>query len=101
VTANSASRFAGINGVFGTENTDNRTVPALGHTRIGRFTAATLAHPFYGYIDEVRVSDAARSVAWLKAEYNTGNAPGDITVGTPESPGGSSSIVPIVMQMAA
>lgn len=46
---------------------------------------------FYdGKIDEFRLSDTNRSTAWLKAEYSTGNAPTDVTVGTPSSPSGGS-----------
>lgn len=48
---------------------------------------------YAGFLGEARISSSARSAAWLLAEYNTGNAPGDVTVGTPASPGGGGGLV--------
>lgn len=36
----------------------------------------TLSYPFTGTIDEVRISDAARSAEWIKASYNNQSSPG-------------------------
>lgn len=42
-------------------------------------------YPFKGYIDEVRVSNIARSPDWIAAEYTNQSAPGTFySVGTPE-----------------
>ena len=42
--------------------------------------------PFNGTIDEVRISNVARSAGWIATEYNNQNAPGTFLIeGTPES----------------
>lgn len=86
--AGDASRFAILNTHQSAENTDSVDFSAL-------FDATYIATQrqsgafsllFNGKLDEVRFSSTDRSAPWLKAEYNTGNAPGDITAGTPEDP---------------
>jgi len=43
-------------------------------------------YPFSGIIDEVRISNAARAAAWIKAEYENQNDPNAFIVeGTPEA----------------
>lgn len=92
VTSGNSSRYAMINGAVGSEETTEKTVDTVDRVRVGE--------TFNGKIDEARISSIARSVEWLLAEYNTGNAPGDVTVGTPSSPA-SGSILPILLQVAA
>ena len=58
--------------------------------QIGRLEAGT-GNYFNGLIDEVRISNIARSIEWLAAEYNNQNDPSTFVVeGTPEA--GSSGI---------
>lgn len=51
--------------VIGTPANPTATAVILGDREDG--------NPWQGYIDEVRVSDSARTAAWLKASYNSGN----------------------------
>ena len=56
--------------------------PISGTSHIGASQTPTL-EPMDGIIDEVRISDSARSACWIGGEYNNQFAPGDI--GTPGS----------------
>jgi len=61
-------------------NVTNIANLVLGRTEVG----AGVKEYFDGLIDEVRISDIARSVEWLSAEYNNQNDPATfIAVGTP------------------
>jgi hypothetical protein len=48
-----------------------------------------LAWPVYGDIDEVRISNVARSADWIAAEYKTQSAPGEFYSVGPELSGAS------------
>jgi len=43
--------------------------------RDGSATTRTLSYPFYGLIDEVRISSVARSAGWISTEYANQNSP--------------------------
>jgi hypothetical protein len=87
VAVSANSRFAELNGALGTENTTSISWLAPNTLSIAslRRSSGTVIR-FNGRIDEVRISSAARSAAWLKAEYLAGNSPASITAGTPEDP---------------
>ena len=52
---------------------------------IGREVDGTTISYMIGTIDEVRISNSARSVAWITTEYNNQNSPSSFySVGSPE-----------------
>jgi Peptidase family C25/Propeptide_C25/Concanavalin A-like lectin/glucanases superfamily/Domain of unknown function (DUF2341) len=60
-------------------NTDPQNPPTMGSRTVG-------AEYWKGYIDELRISNTARSVCWLGTEYNNENSPGTyVTVGAEEA----------------
>ena len=62
-----------INGVeVGSTSWTGKVSNFLNPIRIGRWWEGDPLY-FSGIIDEVRVLDVARSVAWIKADYNSGN----------------------------
>jgi len=64
----------------------------LDNGRIGdrNFNSGGEEYSFNGVIDEVRISNTARSVPWIGASHNNQSSPGTFVIeGTPASPGGS------------
>jgi hypothetical protein len=52
-----------------------------------------------GTIDEVRISNIARSAGWIETDYNNQYAPATFIIeGTPETPSGAEeTLIPIFM----
>lgn len=48
------------------------------------FTLSSSAYPYDGWMDELRVSNIARSADWISTEYNNQNAPGSFYTETPD-----------------
>ncbi|KPJ58692.1 MAG: hypothetical protein AMJ46_13775, partial [Latescibacteria bacterium DG_63] len=74
---NATGMFLYIDGVF-KENNGNTDpiVYAHGNTaEIGRHGNGETGYEFMGIIDEVRISQVARSDSWIKTEYNNQNDP--------------------------
>lgn len=81
----------------------NDTVPALTTTGSLPATSANtgvayigvyndIYYYWNGYIDEVRISNVARTADWLTACYSNQNTPGTFAAaGTPETPGGTAA----------
>jgi hypothetical protein len=77
VTANSASRYAYVNGVQGTQGTGNVT-PGTAPTGIGvgaSVRGGVTDNAINGAFDEARVLTTALSSSWILTEYNNQSAP--------------------------
>lgn len=85
----SASRYAYLNGVAGTQNTGNLSPTSIDTLDVGRLGDSSPSSYLNGVVDELRVSDDDRADEWLLAEYTVINSIASITPGTPESPGAS------------
>ena len=67
-------------------NTTLKTPDSADNTSIGALKLSALYIPFDGYIDEVRISDVARSDAWVKFTYhNINEADNELTWGAEET----------------
>lgn len=88
VFTSSTNRQAFLNGVGGTANTGASAPTGMNNTTIGSSKRSTQDFYFNGGVDEVRVSSAARSAAWVAATHSTLLTPGTFaSAGTPEFAG--------------
>jgi len=65
-----------VNGVEENYKTESGTIPSCSYGRwlgVGQNYAGTKFGYLSGTLDEVRISDTARSAAWIKASYNSEN----------------------------
>src|SRR3990172_11427294 len=86
----SASRVY-VNGVQEKSNLDaGKTIASITNTGyLGKHPNNVASNRWEGGLDEFRVSNTARSAAWIQTEYNNQNNPGAFyTVGSEESSGG-------------
>jgi len=75
----------------GTEQTDTAPSGNINaystNAYIGDYTHYTGSSGFNGLIDEVRISNIARSPSWISTEYNNQNNPSGFMIFGPEEPG--------------
>ena len=86
VSGNNEQWYLYVDGVQDASASDKPTKSdVVGNTvRIGSgSTNSYFPNMFFGLIDEVRISRVTRSAEWIKAEYDSQNAPGSfVTYGT-------------------
>ncbi|MBA3047634.1 DUF2341 domain-containing protein [Patescibacteria group bacterium] len=82
-TKNGATQKLYINGISQSLLTDNpQTFIANSAPKTIGVQGITLTHPFSGLIDEVRVSNTARTAGWITTEYNNQSSVGSfMTIG--------------------
>jgi hypothetical protein len=75
-----------------TLNTDSSSIV------LGGISGSPNSATFFGTLDEVRISNIARSPSWIATQYNNMNAPGSFVVaGTPSGTTPASAGIPLVM----